>query len=412
MTKKTLAVFLCLLLFFPVVFPKVTPVSMMPVHQSPNDDILFDRLLTFLIDIGHYPSLSACIIKNNSAVWTNQYGMYDLEAEKLANRNTIYLVASITKTITATALMQLYDQGLFALDDDINDYLPFPVRNPAFPDDPITIRMILSHSSSFNPDPDSYHWFNFSSPPPFPAYPESWLRNYLLPDGLYYTPEIWSTTYHPGERMQYANINFDLVAYLVELLSGEPYYQYCVDHLITPLSMTHSGFRLPELPIGNVAIPYVYQERTYKALPYYQLLHYPVAGLLTTADDLSHVLIAQMNHGVYNGTRILSNETIKLMQSVQPPGNIYYNYRYGLGWMIEEKPLRHSILIGHTGDIPGVHTRMFMDSDELTGIICLFNSDRSTYTKMLVSVLIQNLLFAKAHRLQREMMHHKSLKSF
>jgi CubicO group peptidase (beta-lactamase class C family) len=106
-----------------------------------------------------------------------------------------------------------------------------------------------------------------------------------------------------------------------------------------------------------------------------------------------------MNHGVYQNIRILANDTVDLMQTIQPPGNRYYNYRYGLGWMIEEKPFQHTTIIGHTGDIPGVHTRMFMNPNEHTGVICLFNSDRSTPTKMLVSLLIQNLLFAKAdHR--------------
>lgn len=399
MMKKYLSILLCVLFFLPLAFPSVHPAYIPTSHQSLGNDVLFDGLLSFLIKIGHYPSLSACIVKNSTVIWAGQYGMYDLELGKPATEDTIYTVASITKTIASTALMQLYEHGYFSLDDDVNQYLPFSLRNPNFPDDPITIRMLLSHSSSLNPDPESYHWFNFSHPPPVPGYPDPWLRDYLLPNGLYYTPLIWSTTYRPGERMQYANINFDLVAYLVQLLSGEPYDQYCTDHLFTPLSMTHTGFRLSDLPTEDVAIPYLYHNRSYDPLPYYQLLHYPVAGLLTTAEDLLHFLIAQMNHGVYQNIRILANDTVDLMQTIQPPGNRYYNYRYGLGWMIEEKPFQHTTIIGHTGDIPGVHTRMFMNPNEHTGVICLFNSDRSTPTKMLVSLLIQNLLFAKAdHR--------------
>jgi CubicO group peptidase (beta-lactamase class C family) len=364
-------------------------------HPSPNDSS-FDRLITVLLKIGHYPSMSACIIRNTTVIWEKGYGLYDIEQHKPATVHTIYLVASITKTITSTALMQLYDQGLFGLDDDVNDYLPFSLRNPNFPDEPITIRMLLSHSSSLNPDPNSYHWFNFSQPPPIPWYPDPWLREYLLPGGLYYTPQIWNSTYRPGERMQYANINFDLVGYLVQILSGEPYYLYCTQHIFTPLAMTHTSFRLADIPLNDVAIPYTYRNRTYEKHPYYQLLHYPVAGLLTTTGDLSHFLIAQMNHGVYNTTRILTNDTVDLMHTIQPPGNPYYNYRYGLGWMIEEKRLPHAILVGHTGDIPGVHTRMFMNQKDHTGIICLFNADRSTYQEMFVSLLIQRLLFSKA----------------
>jgi CubicO group peptidase (beta-lactamase class C family) len=294
--------------------------------------------------------------------------------------------------------MQLYEQELFQLDDDVNLYLPFPLRNPNFPDDPITIRMILSHSSSLVTDPLPYHWFNFSNPPPIPWYPSPWLQEYLLPDGAYYTPQIWDDTNPPGAYMQYANINFDIAAYLVQLLSGQPFLDYCNDHIFLPLGMTRTGFRLPDLPIDDVAYPYLFQNRTYEKLLHYQLLHYPIGGLMTTIDDLSCYLIAYMNQGSYNGTRILTNETVTLMHTIQPPGNIYQNFHYGLGWMIVEKPLRNTTYIGHSGDIPGTHTRMYMDPARDTGIICFFNSDRSTYIKKFVSLLIQNILFSKAER--------------
>jgi CubicO group peptidase (beta-lactamase class C family) len=403
MKTKLLGLFLGILLFSVASSTAIT-IQQIPLQKESQDhpllnDASFDRLIMMLLKIGHYPGMSACLIHNTTVIWKKGYGFSDIEAHKLATDQTIYIVASVTKTITSTALMQLYDQGFFQLDDDVNMYLPFNLRNPNFPNDPITIRMILSHSSSFTTDPLSYHWFNYSNPPPIPGYPGNWLEEYLLPDGAYYTPEIWDTTHPPGTYMQYANINFDLVAYLVQLFSGQPFHEYCNDHIFTPLGMTRTGFRLPDLPIDNVAFPYLYQNRTYEKLPHYQLIHYPIGGLMTTVDDLSCFLIAHMNHGVYNGTRILQNETVTLMHTIQPPGNIYYNFHYGLGWMIVKNPLRRNDYIGHSGDIPGVHTCMFMDPSDNTGIICFFNSDRSTYVKKFVSLFIQNLLFAKAEQL-------------
>ena len=362
-------------------------------------DASFDRLITLLLSIGHYPSMSACIIHNTTILWKNAYGYADIDAHVPATTQTIYIVASITKTITSTALMQLHEQGLFQLDDDVNLYLPFALRNPNFPGDPITIRMILSHSSSLTTDPLAYHWFNFSSPPPISFYPHPWLEEYLLPGGAFYTQEIWDTIHPPGAYMQYANINFDIAAYLVQLLSGQPFHDYCNDHIFTPLGMTHTSFRLSDLPIDDVAFPYLFHNRTYEKLPHYQLLHYPIGGLMTTVDDLCSFLIAHMNNGVYNNTRILANETVTLMHTIQPPGNIYNNFHYGLGWMIVEKPLKKTVYIGHSGDIPGTHTRMYIDQSDNNGIICFFNSDRSTPVKKLVSLLIQNLLFAKAKQL-------------
>ena len=399
MNAQRVGLLICILILTTTMLPmtvSLSKVAQTAEEPQQNNDALFGHIITLLLKLGHYPSMSACIIKNTTVVWRNAYGFSDLEQQKPATEQTIYIVASITKTITSTALMQLYDQEVFALDDDINQYLPFHLRNPNFPDDPITIRMILSHSSSLSNDPTQYYWLNCSSPPPIPWYPSPWLEEYLLPDGAYYSPEIWDTTHRPGEYMQYANVNFDLVAYLVQHFSGQPFYEYCDDHIFTPLEMTRTSFRLPDLPIDDVAIPYIYQNRTYERLPHYQLLHYPVGGLMTTVDDLSHFFIAHTNHGVYNGTRILQDGTVELMHTIQPPGNIYINFHYGLGWMIEETPLRKHVYIGHSGDIPGIHTRMYMNQTDREGIICLFNSDRSTHMKKFASLLIQSLLFAKA----------------
>ncbi len=403
MKTKLLSIFLCILLVSTSFCTAVTILQITSPQESRHlpflPDASFDRLITILLKIGHYPGMSACIVSNTTVVWKKGYGLYDIELQKSAASQTIYIVASITKTITSTALMQLYEQGFFQLDDDVNLYLPFSLRNPHFPNDPITIRMVLSHSSSLTTDPLSYHWFNYSNPPPIPFYPSPWLEEYLLPGGAFYTPEIWDATHPPGAYMQYANINFDLAAYLVQLLSGQPFHEYCNDHIFTPLGMTKTGFRLPDLPIDDIAFPYKYQNRTYIKLSHYQLLHYPIGGLMTTVDDLSVFLIAHMNGGISNGTRILKNETVTFMHTIQPPGNIYNNFHYGLGWMIIEKPLKKTVYIGHSGDIPGTHTRMYMDQSGNTGIICFFNSDRSTYVKKFVSLLVQNLLFAKAKQL-------------
>jgi CubicO group peptidase (beta-lactamase class C family) len=402
MKTKLIGFYLITILLIPTLSTAIT-LQHTTVQQEVQDypfsnDSSFNRLITVLLKIGHYPSMSACIISNTTVVWTKGFGFYDMEQQKPANEHTIYVVASITKTITSTALMQLYEQGFFQLDDDVNMYLPFILRNPNFPNDPITIRMILSHSSSFATDPLAYHWFNYSHPPPITWYPSPWLEEYLLSGGAFYTPEIWDATHRPGEYMQYANINFDIAAYLVQLLSGRSFHEFCNDYIFTPLEMTHTSFRLPNLPIDDVAIPYLYNNKTYEKLPYYQLLHYPIGGLMTTVDDLSHFLIAHMNSGIYNGTRILQNETVVLMHTIQPPGNLYFNFHYGLGWMIVITPFRKNVYVGHSGDIPGVHTRMYIDSSENTGTICFFNSDRSTSMEKFVALLIQYLLFTKARQ--------------
>ena len=138
-------------------------------------DFLFDKKIEFFMKLSLFPSISACIIKDDNVIWSNGYGYYDIDNKKQATENTIYNIASISKTITGTAIMQLYEKKLFDLDQDVNDFLPFELRNPYFPDEPITFRMLLSHSSSLNSELSDamryYQWYNFSGDPPFLFYP-------------------------------------------------------------------------------------------------------------------------------------------------------------------------------------------------------------------------------------------------
>jgi len=91
--------------------------------------------------------------------------------------------------------MQLYEKGLFDLDEDVNNYLPFSLRNPHYPDSPITFRMLLSHRSSLAGD--NKFWICLSyvpGDPDIPDYPYPWLKDYLTPNGSAYSPIVWSNS--------------------------------------------------------------------------------------------------------------------------------------------------------------------------------------------------------------------------
>ena len=179
------------------------------------NEFLFDIYMTLLMKLAHKPSVSACIIINNSVVWSQGYGLYDIENNKPATLDTLYLLASVSKTVTATALMKLYEQGFFDLDDDVNDYLPFSLRNPNYPDIPITFRMLLSHRSSIASDNSDRLCLSYiPGDPDIPSYPHPWLEEYLTPDGSAYHSSVWSDD-PPGEKYYYANIGFSSVPFFI-----------------------------------------------------------------------------------------------------------------------------------------------------------------------------------------------------
>lgn len=373
------------------------------------DDAAFDIKISFLMRMVGFPSLSACIIKDDQIIWSKGYGCYDCSEQKPAAIDTNYLLASITKTIVGTALMQLYEQGFFSLDDDVNMFLPFDLKNPNFPDDSITFRMLLSHTSSLNTnEQQQYYWANFSGDPPFDFFPEPYLREFLLPGGKYYDPSVWSSRYQPGENAMYANIGFDLISYLVEIISGESFLGYCDNHIFSPLDMKNTDFNLSHLNINQVAIPYWRFLGRYYTInelgfllgdewtppdQYWRVRCYPAGGLYSTVSDLSHFLIAHMNDGIYNGTQILKKETVELMHKVQVGNNI----GYGLAWM-HELPLRGLSISGHSGGYPGVNTWMLYNETQDIGVIYLANGSPGyalPFGGWFISRLILDSLFTK-----------------
>jgi CubicO group peptidase (beta-lactamase class C family) len=385
-------------------FSKIENPIISDIKSEIIENKLFDIKISFIMKFAGFPSLSACIINKDEIIWSDSYGYYDLKNEKEPDSNTIYIIASITKTIVGTALMQLYEKELFTLDEDVNKYLPFELRNPNFPDEPITFRMLLSHTSSLNTNArNEYYWMNFSGDPPFNFFPEPYLKEFLIPGGKYYHEYVWSKEYKPGEKAMYANIGFDLISYLIEILSGESFLTYCQKNIFDPLEMYNTSFNLSTLNIENVAIPYQYYLGKYYQInelsflygdlipnqPYWRVRFYPAGGLYTTINDLANFLIAHMNDGIYKNTRILEKETVDLMHEIKPDNSI----NYGLAWM--EYPITNKYsAMGHGGDIMGVDTWMlYMPSEEI-GIIYFANGNPSYSPNSIVGIiLVQFLLY-------------------
>ena len=148
------------------------------------------------------------IVKNNSLAWSKSYGYSNILKKEKATNTTIYLAGSISKTFTGLALMQLYEQGFFNLDDDVNDYLPFNLRNPNYPDINITFRMLLAHQSGLS-DYNIARTFLFFS---YLNHDKNHLKEFLVTDGAYYNPKVWGDS-PPGKSGYYSNYGFEAVSY-------------------------------------------------------------------------------------------------------------------------------------------------------------------------------------------------------
>jgi CubicO group peptidase (beta-lactamase class C family) len=117
-----------------------------------------DALLTANMAEAHMPGLAACIVKGGKVAWCNGYGLADIEANRAVTPDTVFLIASVSKTVTAVALMQLWENGAFELDDDVAMALPFAVDHPSS-GLPITYRGLLTHTASVRDNWDVINLF-------------------------------------------------------------------------------------------------------------------------------------------------------------------------------------------------------------------------------------------------------------
>lgn len=335
--------------------------------------------------------VSAAFIKNNQVVWANGYGWADLARGCPADPATIYRIASVSKTITATALMQLWELGLFRLDSDISSYLGYPVRNPNYPDDKITFHMLLTHTSSIL-DTGGYA-AALSSPNPPP------LRDLLVPGSETYSSMTWGDC-RPGSRFIYSNFGVGITGALVEMLSGERFDRYAVNHIFKPLGMDASYVPADIVNDQKIAVLYVASgnKRFYPSCDYYPEGHKPArkpylhplgnyyigpAGAVrTSALDLAKFMTAHMNEGVYSGVRILRKDTVDLMQQIhwegfEPEGLFRQT---GLLFHISDA-LAGRRLTGHAGEACGLISDMYFDRDEKNGVIFMTNGGYYEFLK-------------------------------
>jgi CubicO group peptidase (beta-lactamase class C family) len=352
--------------------------------QSPDDEIpqTFEDNIRDLMDQYKIPSLAAGIVINESVVWTTGLGnQSDLE--------TVYMIGSITKTFTATAVLQLNESSFLNLDDDINNYLPFDVRHPNFSSTPITTRMLLTHTSGLQKnfywsleyyfDNEMIDWVNdnldlggdiikWIDRPTL----EEFLNGSLTPGGAFYDPYNWYR--EPGTEFYYSNAGFQLLGYLVEQVSNQSFIEYTQENIFNRLNMTKSGFLYSDF-VGQHALPYEWNYGGNYEFPLYNINVTGAGSIRSNVPDMMKYMIPFMNQGKLNETQLLLPESVNLMLSVQTPfhGTSMEGFDllgYGLGWNCYFYGYR-----GHGGATPGYSANLFIKKTHLGsfGVILMFN---------------------------------------
>jgi len=342
-------------------------------HISNPSDL--DGFIEMQMAAFHVPGVAACAVKDGQVDWTGHYGYANIADNIEVADTTLFMLASISKVVTGAAVMQLWEDSLFALDDSINGYLPFSVRNPSHPIAPITFRMLMTHTSSINdywPTLDALR--TWGQDPAIPL--DFFMEEYLTPGGLYWNAGNFNS-WTPGQAFDYSNVGAALTAYLLEVISPsyDSFAQYCNDSLFTPLGMDKTSWYLADLDTINLAMPYSWNGSSYVPYGHYSDAWFPSAYLRSSTQELSRFLIAFMQHGQIDGVRILDSTTVDLMTTVQWPSGPPSGFPWGLYWF--NPPAGTHSLWGHDGYFFGVRTVMVFCPQENTGVIVLTNGESS-----------------------------------
>ena len=319
------------------------------------------------------PSIAVAVVRGGEIVFATGVGKADIVQGIDATEDTVYQLASVSKTVTCAGIMTLVEDGVLDLDVDINGYLPFEVHIPATPRKPITLRQLLTHTGSIRdhgavwgtPRTDPTLYFHGDSPIPLRRF----LHSYFAEGASRYDAKLNFYERAPGTGYDYSNFGVALAGYVAEAASGVDFDELCKERILLPLGMTDSGFRLADIGTTNLAMPY-YDKHGFKPIYQYGYPDYPDGALRTSAAHLARWLGAFKNDGAFDGERVLRRSTVEEIRRNQISDIV--TWRQGLIWY---EVLRWGFpILGHTGGDFGESTRMFYAPKLDVGVVSLTNA--------------------------------------
>lgn len=336
--------------------------------------------------------MSVAVVKNSQVVYAQSFGLKNQETKTPLSNSDIFRIASISKSFSATAIMQLVEKRLISLDDDMSKLVGFIIRNPKFPETPITLKMVLSHRSSIN---DSQGYFSLDAINP--SKNPNWAKCY--------------NNYAPDSGYMYCNLNYNMVGTIIEKISGERFDNYIKQHILQPLGL-YGGYCVDSLDSKRFATIYEYHADSAKfiaspnayaprseeianyTMGYTTPIFSPTGGMKISATDLAKYMIMHSRMGKSNGKKIISRRSARKMQTM-----ISEKEQYGLALSKSSKLINGITLTGHTGSAYGLNSAMFFEPNKQYGFVVIINGSEQKYVdgfnavlKKTVNSLYENII--------------------
>jgi CubicO group peptidase (beta-lactamase class C family) len=361
MKKRNL---LLLLVFITVKVSAQTLQPGNPVAEQFSTERLqrIDKVIQQYIDSGWIKGADAFIARNGKVVYNKAFGMGDAEQNVPMRTDAIFRIASQTKAITSVAVMMLFEEGKFLLDDPISKYIPsfahpkvlaeFHPKDSTYTTIPakreITIRDLLTHTSGVD-------YAQIGSDKMKAIYARAGLQAGFVTDKIRLADAMNTLgalplAHQPGERFTYG-LNIDVLGYLIEKISGKSLDQFFRERIFEPLGMNDTYFYIPKAKINRLVQVYVPDKQNHlhrwdaSTFPGVSA-DYPIlngtyysggAGLSSTTKDYATFLQMMLNNGVYNGHRLLARHTVEIMTMNQIGDLNLDRNKFGLGFEVATK---------------------------------------------------------------------------
>lgn len=336
----------------------------MRVAAADNPDVkgaerLFSAWMAGQIAYRGIPGVVVGVVADQELIWTSAFGYANVAAKLPMTPQTKFRMASHSKLFTATAILQLRDQGKLRLDDPVTKHLPWFNVKPANADDPaITIEELLMHGSGL-PREAGPHWTDFN----FPTSAE--VRGLMAERQAAFAPDV---------RWKYSNLAYTVAGMVIEAVSGESWADYVQRHIYRPLGMTASsvdqnvsGLAVgygPRMPDGSREVRPFVDSRGMAA----------ATGITSTVEDMAKFVSAQFRTGPMGGNQVLSTASqremhrVRMMESTWTRGN-------AIGFAVTR--VGDKTFVGHGGGYPGYTTHTLINLDARVGVIVLTNTNDS-----------------------------------
>lgn len=327
------------------------------IGKKPEDfEKMADEYITKAMKEGHIAGAVVVVVKDGKIFFKKGYGYSDVEKKlKTDADNTLFNIASVTKLFTATAAMQMVEQGKIDLNADINEYLKAVKIENKF-DTPVTMANLLTNTGGFEESGKGFYSETLlDQPKPL----HDTIRDSMPP-----------VITRPGEIVQYSNHGYALIGYVVEQVSGMPFNTYIEENIFKPLGMKNSSYFLSPDIMQKISRGYVFKNDHFEAQKNVECLLYPAGSFWATGDDMGKFLIAQLQNGKYENNRILQENTAINMHTRQfTVNNSMTGYAYGF-YQNYENPK----IIMHDGDTDSFSSLVSILPEKNIGFFISYNT--------------------------------------